>query len=187
LAGLACANEGLDPANISSDPNPLFVQSGTTLWNNGDPTTRAYIPVCFTVLPQRNADGTTQCDQNVKRSNGTTVHLVESSRDVDCLGQTIAPDSSGKAQVDQMRAFVRKMIEDTWQRYANIELAGWGDCPISTDASGYQFNSRASWTGIMIRFSHIDTDVENATDYTQVLGRDPTNATLIQYNGPGNI
>jgi hypothetical protein len=175
----------LDPASIGSDPNPLFVAANSTLWNDGNPATKAYINICFTVLPQKNSDGTIQCDRNLRRPDaGATEHLVESSRDVDCLGQVIAPDSSGKAQVDQMRAFVRKMIEDTWQRYANIELAGWGDCPISTDASGYRFNSRASWKGIMIRFSHSDADAENSTDYTQVLGKDPNNATLIQYNAP---
>jgi hypothetical protein len=155
-AVVACGGTGIeanDPA-LGESGDQLFVASGTKLWNDGSPQgTAAAVNVCFAVRP-------------ILKENGTTTECTNmTARDKDCLGRTITG-------VDALRTNIRTQIENSWQRYANIETYGWGDCPIDSATNKHKETSLART--LMIRFSQVNeppknyacTEKKNCTDVT---------------------
>jgi hypothetical protein len=156
LSSAACDGPPESSGEVERTPitegirSSLWSSVGTLFWNDdgviGD---RATIPVCFLVKPFI-LDGNTQCPS---MTTGT-----------DCQGTTI-PNLQAK------RDLIRYHIENTWQRYANIEFQGWGDCPL---ASSGKHDLAAFPRTISIR---LDNNINQADQ-----GRVAARANIVKYN-----
>jgi hypothetical protein len=171
LGAVSCSAQGpsgerseVVPVEINQD---LFVNNGTTTWNNNVYGTSAVVPVCFIVKPWIGTDGKEHCSSQTQNS--------------DCNGLTSkGSDTFSRSWV---RNFVRANNEDNWQRYGNVRFSGWGDCPIDS-ATGKHKESSLVGT-IMIQFENGDVSG---------VGKNPNGAThttydwhAIQYNSDHDV
>jgi hypothetical protein len=154
LAAAACTPPDDSPevtGAVDTRTAALWSSAGTLLWNDdGVVGHKATVPVCYMVRPFI-VDGNTLCPS---QTTGT-----------DCKGTTI----TGLAD---KKSLIRRHLENTWQRYANIELTSWGDCPIANGKHDLAAFPRT----VAIR---LDVE-ENAAD----LGRMANRANVVKYNWP---
>lgn len=170
LATISCAGEDFVPDELTDiAPMPLFVTPGVTLWNGATPTnqtslgTGVVIPVCFAVRPRVDSANNVLCAQP--------------DGGADCEGIRSKPDPTNPAvtiPLDQnvLRPFIRRVMENTWSRAANIELVDWGDCPIELPQNVHRHESLGG--RIMIQFQD--------SDFTLLQGTRPDAPSVIQYN-----
>lgn len=164
-----------DPAAADDSPREnaedLYEYNGAKLWNNNSLGAAAAIPVCFIVRPRLDLAGTTQCPLQ-----GATT---------DCFGNTITPSTGW------LRLVIAMAIQDNWMRGANIELYGWGDCPI--DAATNKHKDSALKQNIVIQFGNAPIPPlagiswEGACQGNNngcVTGMSTTTASVINYNWP---
>ncbi len=118
IALVACIGPDEPPeATVTGSEDALFSTADTVLWNNasknnqGPLGTNVVIPVCFAVRPSP------RCPQ-------------QTSRNVDCEGRSTNPFNSLTLNSTALRATIRRLVENTWARAANIEFVNWGDCKV---------------------------------------------------------
>lgn len=148
--GAADSSEG--EASVVSAEQPLFVRPGTLLWNDNNLGTGVGINVCWAVRPRKQTDGVIACP------NQTSLN--------DCKGNPISATTR-----DSVRALIRREIENTWQRYGNVEFLNWGDCPVNAQN---QHDDAALARTIVMQM--------NTSDVTNILGKSNSFLTLIDYN-----
>jgi hypothetical protein len=116
-AGSQSNGDGAPPMDAGPvTPPPV----DTVMWNHGVVGTFTPIRTCFTVWPHEEFDGTTRCEAQTDANKA-------------CNGERF--DSLGSS-ASELRARVRGLVENTWQRYGQVEFedGSWGDCPTSAEA-----------------------------------------------------
>lgn len=132
----ACAVSAGDEREVGGGAASLYTATGNFLWNGNVAGKAAQVPVCFTVRPRIDTTGQTICP-------------LQTDATKDCEGQTsfqFVPFNP-----TALRSLIRQAVTDAWQRAGNIELYGWGDCPIDAATNKHK-DSQLTHT-IVIQFS----------------------------------
>ncbi len=105
---------------LSAEGGSPYPVVDTVMWNDG--STNAFTPIrtCFTVSPHEEWDGPTRCQ-------------AQTDADRACNGERF--DGLGTS-ASALRARVRALVENSWQRYGQVEFdnGSWGDCRTDRDA-----------------------------------------------------
>lgn len=137
----------------------LFMSNGFLLWNSNNFGQNAAIQACWAVRP------------DLDDVEGTGTHCPLQTATTDCIGNPIA-------NVNGLRDLIRKAVQDTWMRSANIELYNWGNCPI--DAATNKHKRSAMPNMIEINFNSPPTAPIDAAS----IGMRNNEPAFIQYNHP---
>jgi hypothetical protein len=170
----SCTGADDPPAeDVTSTQSALFAPPTTSgvgliLWNGATPSNPTglgngvHIPVCFAVRPRVDATGAVFCP-------------AQTSANVDCYGQSVDPNRGITLNAPFVRNKIRTAIERTWVRYANVDLFGWGDCPIDP-GTGKHLEQQLPGR-IMIQF-------DNGDQILNQMGYSATRPDVIRYNWP---
>lgn len=134
----------------------LFFPNGTLLWNDNQLGVGTTLPVCFSKRPIFWDSGA-----------GDTWCAAQTSDGKDCEGNPISA-----SQVSNFRELVKRQIDDTWGRAANLTFLWNGDCPVDA-GTGKHLASALQHTMVV---------VPSNADFTNILGKSLAFPTGISLN-----
>lgn len=153
IAASGCeAPREFNDTDIRQQEEALLLQNGITLWNGASPANLtnlgqgASINTCFVVAP------------SVPLGGGPD-WCPGASSTKDCAGNSYAATTgtyTGSALTvrNQIRDHVLAVWQRTWATYANIEIVGWQDCPLTNGK-----HRHADMAGMLaIQFSSFSSD-----------------------------
>ncbi len=141
--------------DLEEGREPLLVENGTTMWNGavaGSPDhlgDSAVIELCFTVRPIL-VQGSTICP-----NQGTYTDCDGNALSGTLPGSTPWVTGSSSNVRSALRNYFRETIERTWLTHANIEVIGWGNCPI--DAGTNKHDAADLTNRVVVTFDEGDT------------------------------